>query len=167
MAKSIRQGRRRHLRHSAFDRFRTHPFEDTAGPHRSDATVGFWDREAARLAASATGQTFTTTFAADTLTITTHGLTTGDGPFALTTDGTLPAGLSEKPILYWVFVVDANTLQLTTGGRINALGPVSTFTDDGTGTHTLTRDVTNEGLFHTNFPNRPETIAAATDIDDL
>ena len=85
------------------------------------------------------GTTFTTTFAASTLTSTAHGLNTGDGPVQLTTTGALPAGLLAATN-YWVVRVDANTLQLCTSlANAMASTPVTaSFTDNGTGTQTYT-----------------------------
>lgn len=77
---------------------------------------------------------------ADTLTVTAHGLVTGDGPLQFTTSGVLPGGL---PVTFWAFVVDANTLKVcstfaATGG--NFVGNPTSFvniTSAGTGTLTL------------------------------
>lgn len=123
------------------------------------------------LTGTGTDQTFTTTFAADTLTIATHGHADGDGPFILTNSGgALPAGLSAAEH-YFVSVVDANTLQLHLPLRESILNAVIGITDDGTGTHTMTKasdDVDgSEAGFHYNRQNRPEEIEAATDVDDI
>lgn len=93
--------------------------------------------------------TFTTTHAADTLTIASHGFADGDGPFRVSSSGNdLPDGLAANTN-YWVIVVDENTVQLASS-RANALaGTEVTFDDDGTGTHTLhtaTNDVVAAGL---------------------
>ncbi len=84
--------------------------------------------------------TFTTTHAANTLTDNGHGLRTGTGPVRVSSDGTLPAGLTAGTD-YWVIVVDANTLKLATS-LANALQETAIdFTSDGSGTHTM-HDVT-------------------------
>ncbi len=58
--------------------------------------------------------------AADTITFTApHGLQTGDGPYQLTQVGALPGGLAESTN-YWVYVVDATTIQLC-ANRSNAI----------------------------------------------
>lgn len=83
---------------------------------------------------------------ADTLTITAHGLQTGDGPIQFTTTGTLPAPLAVLTS-YWVFVVDVNTIKLCnsfaqTGGTpfIGNVNPVTVIdlTTTGSGVQTLT-----------------------------
>lgn len=73
----------------------------------------------------------------DTLTLTAHGLLTGDGPFRLTTTGTLPAPLA-LAIDYWVIRIDADTIKLalTLGG--SAIDISAT----GSGTHTLSDTAT-------------------------
>lgn len=74
--------------------------------------------------------------AANTLTLTAHGLLTGDGPVRLTSSGTLPGGLATGTD-YWVIKVDANTIKLATS-LVNALaGTPIDITGAGTGTHTL------------------------------
>lgn len=71
----------------------------------------------------------------DIITKASHGLSTGQGPFILTTTGTLPGGL-ELDTYYWVEVIDANTfyLHLYRGGSTEAGARVD-FTDAGSGTH--------------------------------
>jgi hypothetical protein len=68
-----------------------------------------------------------------------HGLFTGDGPVRLTTSGTLPAGLKLLTD-YWVIKSDADTLQLAASfaDAIAGTPVVVPFTDNGTGTTTLT-----------------------------
>ena len=79
-------------------------------------------------------QTFATNFATSTsnLVCAGHGLISGDRVTLITTLSDLPNGLSTA-ITYWVTYVDNNTvkLSLTNGGA-----PV-TFSDDGTGTHSI------------------------------
>lgn len=72
----------------------------------------------------------------DTATIPSHGYLTGEKITQLTTTGTLPAGLSLSTI-YYVIVVDANTIAFATS-QANALaGTKVNITDAGTGTHTV------------------------------
>ncbi len=73
----------------------------------------------------------------DIVTITTHGLLTGDGPFRLTTDmADLPLNLLTGTD-YYVIKIDASTLYLATS-RANAIaGSRVDIGDAGTGTHTL------------------------------
>jgi len=81
--------------------------------------------------------TFTASFSADTLTILDHGLNTGDGPFILSSTGTLPGGLALGTD-YWVIIVDADTLRLATHLGYALVNTFVDITDAGTGTHTLT-----------------------------
>jgi hypothetical protein len=83
---------------------------------------------------------FTVVAATDVFTTVAHGLTTGDGPFNVSSATTLPAGLNGAT-LYWVIVLSANTFKLATT-RANAVAgvPVAVdVTDAGTGIHTMTR----------------------------
>lgn len=94
-------------------------------------------------------QTFTTTHAAESLTIAAHGHATGDGPYRVSNSGgALPTGLSANTD-YWVIYVDANTIQLAASLADANAGTEVTFSSDGTGTHTLhtaTNDVIMRGL---------------------
>lgn len=80
--------------------------------------------------------TFTTTIAAPgVMTLTSHGLQTGDQVY-LTTTGALPTGLSANT-LYYVVKVDANSFNLATS-RANAYaGTKITTSGTQSGTHTL------------------------------
>lgn len=157
-------GRRRYLRHSQFGRFRTGP--DSVA--RSDGALGFWTREGARLASGAVGQTFTADENADELGVTGHGFVTGQGPFQVTSAGTLPAGLSATS-KYYVSVVDSNTVQLHEGeSREAALAqPAVDFTDAGTGSHTITHRSDADVVFNLNRVRPPRTIMAATAPEDV
>lgn len=81
-------------------------------------------------------QDFTTTFAANTATISAHGLITGDGPYHLFTSTTLPDPLAVDTDVF-VIRVDANTLKLALSREKADAGDFIVLTDDGTGTHTL------------------------------
>jgi len=93
--------------------------------------------------ASATGFTFSVTTQGittqvnqtdDQATVTAHGLITG-AKVALTTTGTLPAGLVAT---MYVIVVDASTLKFATSLANALAGTAEDITDDGSGTHTVT-----------------------------
>lgn len=71
------------------------------------------------------------------LTITAHGLNTGDGPVQLTTTGTLPTGLA-LATNYWVIKFDANTIQLATSLANAFAGTVIVLSTAGSGTMTET-----------------------------
>lgn len=84
-----------------------------------------------------TSHTFTADSTNDVLTITNHGLNTGDGPLQVSNSGGgLPGGLSPG-VNYWVIRSDASNIRLATS-LANALA--NTFIDlttNGTGTNTL------------------------------
>lgn len=83
-------------------------------------------------------QPFTVNAATDTATKAGHGLANGDGPFQVTAQTTLAAGLTALTN-YWVGGVTVNTFKFATS-RANALAGVFVdMTDTGTGTQTLTR----------------------------
>lgn len=75
--------------------------------------------------------------AANTLTVTAHGLQTGDGPVQLETTGTLPGGLAGDTD-YWAIRVDASTLKLaaTFLGAVDVPAPLD-LSDVGAGTHSI------------------------------
>ncbi len=85
-----------------------------------------------------TNQTFTSTHAAETITVaSTAGMATGDGPVRLTTSAAdLPNGYAENAN-YFLIVVDATTLKLAISKADALAGTPVTISDDGTGTHTL------------------------------
>lgn len=67
----------------------------------------------------------------DRLTVTSHGLTSGDRAF-ISTAGSLPSGYTQAK--NWVEVIDSNTIKLHTNSGLSA--PVN-FTDSGSGTQVL------------------------------
>ena len=78
----------------------------------------------------------TTAPATDSITVASHGYATGL-KVALTTAGTLPAGLSATN--YWMIVVNANTLKFATSMANALAGTAVDITDaGGTGNNTLT-----------------------------
>lgn len=81
-------------------------------------------------------QVFTTTFAADTATISGHGLITGDGPYHLFTETTLPDPLAVNTDVF-IIKTDGDTIKFALS-HPDALANVAIeLTDDGTGAHTL------------------------------
>lgn len=82
-------------------------------------------------------KTFVADAASDYLTATSHGFSTGDGPYRLTNSGgDLPTGLSVDTD-YWIIEVASNTFQLATSYANAIAGTNINFTSDGTGTHTI------------------------------
>lgn len=78
----------------------------------------------------------TVDFTANTLRIVAHGLSTGFGPYYLTTSGSLPAPLSTLTP-YWVIKVDADKIKLA-DSKIHAIATTAIdLTDAGSGTHHL------------------------------
>lgn len=155
MPKTPRTSRRRHLRKTSFDRVRY-----------DERTLDFWTTEGARLASSATGDTFVVNSTNDRCTAVAHGFSDGEGPYVLTTTDTLPAGLSASTF-YWVSVISADQFLLHTGNREGTGLTQVDITDAGTGTHTITRAATQEAIYHVHRANKPRAIAAASDIDAL
>lgn len=79
--------------------------------------------------------TFTVTIASPgVVTLTSHGLATGDSVY-LTTTGALPTGLSANT-RYWVIYVDANTFRLATSLANALLGTAINTSGSQSGTHT-------------------------------
>jgi hypothetical protein len=93
------------------------------------------------IGSSTSGASILTLASPGTLTWAGHGLSTGN-TIILYTTGTLPTGLSER-VIYWVTVVDANTLNLSAssgGTKIN-------FTGSQSGIHTVVvTDVTKSDM---------------------
>lgn len=79
---------------------------------------------------------FTTTHATDVVNATAHGRSTGDGPFQLTTTGTLPAGYNLATNYWWIWR-SANTGQLASSLANALAGTAVAITSDGSGTHTI------------------------------
>lgn len=98
-------------------------------------------------------------------TATAHGFTDGEGPVLLTSTTTLPAGSPTGQL--WVHVINANRIALATSLEALRKGIFVQTTDAGTGTHSLTRSVTDRGIFDTLKRNKPRTVAVEDDIDDL
>jgi len=99
-------------------------------------------------------------------TATDHGLESGDGPFGVTTEGTIATPLAEGAA-YFVHVVDENLIGLA-GSREHALeGNLIYPTDPGMGDHVLTRGTTKESIWELHRTHTAAQIMAATDIDSL
>ena len=93
--------------------------------------------------------TFTTEADDELATAVAHGLLTGDGPFRLTNvGGALAAGLAIDTD-YWIRYVSANTFKFVLILEDSLAGTTVAFTDDGTGTHTLS-DTTSTKRVHWN-----------------
>ena len=97
-------------------------------------------------------------------TATAHGYDIGEGPFVITAATTLPAGYTAAELLWVKTVPTANTFTLAPerGSQI-----LKTFTDDGTGTLTLTKADTEKAVFEILKQTNATVLAAATDIDAI
>ena len=117
------------------------------------------------------GQTFTSTFATDTLTAVGHGFVTGDIVTLTTSAADLPAPLAEAT-RYVVIKVDDDDFQLATEA---APSTAITLTDDGTGTHTvfgttlggLAQDPDVQGAEGAGHAPVDDTEGAGADASDL
>lgn len=86
---------------------------------------------------SYTPATFTADPSSDALTMTAHGLVTGDGPFRPSNSGgALPGGLVATRD-YWIIFVDANTVRLSSSLSGAISGLFTNITSAGSGTQTL------------------------------
>lgn len=114
---------------------------------------------------SVTGTTLTG--GGTTWTFSSHGFTDLSGPYAMTNSGGgLPTGYTTSQLL-WISRVDANTLRF--GISLEALRAANYLqaTTNGTGTHTIKKSVTAAGMFGELYRNTSDTLAAATDVDNL
>jgi hypothetical protein len=152
------QNHTKHLRYRNFDRIR-----------HSDSFLAFLSQQAVRLTGTGAGTGFVAVNASNSLTIATHPYVDGDGPFVLANSGgALPAEL-DTTTLYWVRSVDANTvgLYLTQEDAEANTNGVS-FTDDGTGTHTILAAADALTIFEAlQGGSTAAQIVALTDIDNL
>lgn len=130
--------------------------------------LGTWlDQRVTDIGATGAGQVFTAAVT-NIVTITTHGRVSGDGPFTVSSDTTLPAGLLADT-QYWLNVIDVNTftVHLTREEAFNDLNEID-ITDTGTGTHTMIPDGRSEGFQEIIRQEIvPDRIQAETDIDNL
>lgn len=98
---------------------------------------------------------------------TTHGISSGEGPYVITAATTLPGGYTAGRFV-WVRSVDANnvTLHPTRADAIkNTLG--LTYSSAGVGALTLKKALTNSAMFELLRRNTTEAVAAIADIDNL
>lgn len=98
-------------------------------------------RKLAQFGALVNRQTFTVANLTDIFTVTSHGFNAFvDGPVVVSNEGgALPTGL-EGGKLYWTGEIDANTFYLhPTAADAAADTNRVNVTDDGTGTHTISR----------------------------
>jgi len=108
--------------------------------------------------------TFGPTFAA-----TTHGITDGEGPYVMTSSngaGGLPAGIAAGELLY-VANVSASVLGLARTREEAIARDYIQITSAGTGTLTITKAMTNAGIFGILRRHKARTVVAAADIDSL
>jgi hypothetical protein len=77
-----------------------------------------------------------TAAASDICTNVAHALLTGDGPFQLTSSGTLPAGLA-LATNYWIIKLTDDTFSFASTLANALAGTAVDITDAGTGTHTI------------------------------
>ncbi len=93
-------------------------------------------------------QTFTATNATNVLNATTHGLVDTDRVMVISSGADLPNGLTSD-IVYYVVTAATSTLQLS----LTSGGAAVTFSDDGTGTHSILAvtqaTLTDQGDFDT------------------
>lgn len=103
---------------------------------------------------------------ANKVTATSHGQTNYEGAYTLTTSGSLPGGLA-LATPYFVNVVDANTLRFAKSVEALRLGDYITLTSAGSGTHTLKRAVSNEGIYDLLRTNTSNAVRVVADVDSL
>lgn len=103
---------------------------------------------------------------ATNVTASSHGLDDFDGPFVLTTSGTLPTPLA-LATEYWIHKVDANTFKFARSREGARLLDYVTITTNGSGTHTMKRQANRQGIFELLRRNSAPAIVGATDIDNL
>lgn len=103
------------------------------------------------------------------LTSATHGMSDDEGPYVLTTSGTIPAGLAALR-QYWIVARDTNTFNLryqparwATPGSVGIVN----ITSAGAITNTITKAVTVRGIASLTRRNKPRRVQAVADIDLL
>lgn len=129
---------------------------------------GWLSARATALSGTGTGQNFTADTANDEIDITTHGHVAGDGPFVVSSTGTLPTGLVAGT-LYWVSAPTANALgvHLNRKDALNAVNAVD-LTAAGSGTHTLTPAESGSAVHeHVRQGVTPTRMQGVTDVDSL
>jgi len=104
----------------------------------------------------------------DIITLAGHGQVSGNGPFVMITDGTLPTGLAVDT-QYFVGVIDANTFYFhrTSKDAVNDTNRVD-ITDTGSGTHSLRADERSESVVTLMKQGVSTTrLQGSADIDDF
>lgn len=97
-----------------------------------------------------------------------NGLSSGDGPFHLLSDGTLPGG-TDSTTLYYIYAVDGSLFKLMKS-KANAVAEENEvdLTSAGTGSITLEPAVTTQSIIeHIRDGELPSDMVASTDIDDF
>ena len=89
---------------------------------------------------------------------TAHGYTTGVKGALTNSGGALPGGLSATD--YYLIVVDVNNYKFATSQNNALAGTAVDITDQGTGTHTFTPNVTLAGAIKLQKNNEPPTLPA-------
>jgi hypothetical protein len=112
-------------------------------------------------ASTTTGVATEVILAADTVTIPSHGLTTGVKITELTTTGTLPAGLALSTV-YYAIVVDANTIQFASSQANAVAGTQIDITDYGASAsvNTVSINTTLAGTIKLQKNNNPPAKSA-------
>lgn len=129
-----------------------------ATPPDTDKETAFWDS----FNAPATSQTFTAITTNNQIPLPAHNFTTGTVADVITT-GTLPTGLAITTT-YYVYVLNANVVQLATTVALAEAGtPDVTITaGTGTGTHTLQPLLVNTDSYTNVFNNELKTFDHST-----
>lgn len=155
----MRQGtpRTRHLRHRRFER-----------TDRQKTLRAFLADKAAELAETAEAYTFTADVATNLLTLSAEGPRMAEGPYIVSTTGTLPAPLVAGQY-YWAApdASDADKVRLSTLRRGVIIGPLVEIETAGSGTHTIKKATDEKAIFKILKANHPRLVAGASDIDDL
>lgn len=88
---------------------------------------------------------FTADHTTEQFTLAGHNLETGDGPFTVSSDDTLPTGLAAATN-YWIIRVDDDVFQLATSPEDAYAGTEVEIDDNGVGSHTLTGATPHRGI---------------------
>lgn len=153
MARSPVLPRLRNIRYGRFNRVR-----------RARRFVSWLALQQTDLNGTGAGATFTGA-AGTTVTWTAHAKLVGDGPFVLTTTGTLPGGLALSTPYWVVGVVNVNAINISTQRN----GPAVVMTSAGSGVHTITKASSRRAIYdYVSVKGRhPAVVGSATDVDNL
>lgn len=174
-AESLKPARLRHVRHRKFKGLeRTgaqSPDSDPGHPRLKKLGAYLQERELT-LDSTVDVRAFSVSDAStDVLSSSTHGFTTGAGPYMVATDGTLPGGLDETTE-YYVGVNDADEFELFTR-REDAVSFDENervdITSNGSGNHTIFAVADLDGILHQleEAGLSWEELRDATDFDDI